>query len=209
MTSNDTYKTVELASEVVLFKEKNSRFYGFVFPLESETEVKLLLEILKKQYPNAQHYCYAYQIGTENKTHKICDDGEPSGTAGLPIFGQIQSFEVTNILVVVVRFFGGIKLGVGGLVSAYKKCAQIALDNCTIKEKTIDIDFLICFDYSKMNMVMRIIKGKKLEVVSQEIISDISTNSLNVYVKIKTRKNNFRIVFDAFSSVYGITIEEI
>ena len=127
MEYKDTYKTISFPSEEILFKEKNSKFFGYSFPILSEEEVKPIVDSLRKQYPNAVHYCYAYLIGTEMTIHRANDDGEPSNTAGIPIYGQIQSFGVTNVLVVVVRFFGGVKLGVGGLISAYRTTAQMVL----------------------------------------------------------------------------------
>src|SRR5690606_1222307 len=126
MIENDTYKTIDKASDEVLFKEKNSKFFGYAFPISNEDDVKIHLETLKKQHHSARHWCYAYQLGTQANTitFRANDDGEPNNSAGMPIYGQIQSFEVTNVLVVVVRYFGGVKLGVGGLISAYKTAAQ-------------------------------------------------------------------------------------
>jgi uncharacterized YigZ family protein len=141
---NDTYKTIASESEEVLFKEKGSKFFGYAFPIQNEDEVKPIIENLKKQHPNAVHYCYAYQLGTAPKiSYRANDDGEPSNTAGTPIYGQIQSYGLTNILVVVVRIFGGTKLGVSGLISAYKTTAQMTLEASEVVEKTIDVDFLI------------------------------------------------------------------
>src|SRR5690606_17315492 len=142
--------------------------FGYCFPVQSENEVKEILEKIKKEHYSARHWCYAFQIGTEQTFYRANDDGEPSGSAGLPIYGQIQSFEVTNILVVVVRYFGGVKLGVGGLVTAYKETAKMALENSEIIEKTIDIHYKIKFDYKDMNRVMRIIKEKNLNVIKQK-----------------------------------------
>ncbi|HKO75942.1 MAG TPA: YigZ family protein, partial [Flavobacterium sp.] len=156
MEIKDTYNTIAFSSEESLFKEKSSKFFGYAFPIESEEEVKPIIEVLKKQHPHAVHYCYAYQIGIETIQYRANDDGEPSNTAGTPIYGQIQSFGLTNVLVVVVRIYGGIKLGVGGLISAYKTSAQITLESCEIIKKTIDIPFQISFDYKNMNKVMRV-----------------------------------------------------
>ena len=156
----DTYKTIEISVENILYKEKNSKFFGFAYPVTSEIEVKTHLENLKAEHFSARHWCYAYQIGTEKIQYRANDDGEPNNSAGMPIYGQIQSFEVTNVLVVVVRYFGGVKLGVGGLISAYKTAAQMALENAIIIEKTINKHFVISFGYAHMNKVMRIIKEK-------------------------------------------------
>jgi uncharacterized YigZ family protein len=202
----DTYNTIALPSEESLYKEKNSKFFGYAFPIESEEEVKPIIEILKKQHPHACHHCYAYQIGTENIQYRANDDGEPSNTAGTPIYGQIQSFGLTNVLVVVVRIYGGIKLGVGGLISAYKTSAQITLEASEIIEKTIDIHFQISFDYKNMNKVMRVIKEKKVDIVSQEMEINEDTNLPIGKIIIKTRKKNAEMIFDIFKSLFEIDI---
>jgi uncharacterized YigZ family protein len=202
----DTYNTIAFPSEETLFKEKNSKFFGYAFPIESEEEVKPIIEILKKQHPHACHHCYAYQIGTETIQYRANDDGEPSNTAGTPIYGQIQSFGLTNVLVVVVRIFGGVKLGVGGLISAYKTSAQLTLETSEIIEKTIDIHFQITFDYKNMNKVMRVIKEKKLDIVSQEMEIDEDTDLPIGKIVIKTRKKNAEMVFDIFKSLFEIDI---
>lgn len=129
MSQKDTYKTIDTSPEPVLFKDKNSKFYGYIFPVKTKENVKASLEKLKKEHHSARHWCYAYQLGTETITYRANDDGEPSNSAGMPIYGQIQSFEVTNVLIVVVRYFGGVKLGVGGLINAYKTTAQLALND--------------------------------------------------------------------------------
>ncbi|GAA6772925.1 hypothetical protein AAGS39_36790 [Flavobacterium sp. CGRL2] len=151
------------------------------------------MKTLKKQHPHAVHYCYAYQLGAGNKiSYRANDDGEPSNTAGAPIYGQIQSFGVTNVLVVVVRIFGGVKLGVGGLIAAYRTTAQMTLETCEIIEKTIDESFLISFDYKNMNKVMRVIKEKKLEITSQEMEMDEISGLPIGKITIKTRKKKCR-----------------
>jgi uncharacterized YigZ family protein len=198
----DLYRTIEIPSEPVLFKEKNSKFFGYAFPVSSEEAVKHHLEQLKKQHFGAVHFCYAYQIGTEKITFRANDDGEPSNSAGMPIYGQIQSFKLTNILVVVVRFFGGVKLGVGGLISAYKTTAQQTLENAEIVEKTIEVNFLITFDYKNINKIMRIIKERNLEIIDQKM-------ELNCEIKIATRKKNAEIIFDIFNSIFEIEIKKV
>lgn len=185
MEIKDTYKTIAFSTSEVLFKEKNSKFYGYAFPVSTQEEIKIHLECLKKQHFSAVHHCYAYQFGTEKIEFRANDDGEPSNSAGMPIYGQIQSFELTNVLIVVVRYFGGIKLGVGGLITAYKTTAQIALETAEIIEKTIDIHYLITFDYKNMNKVMRIIKEKKLQIINQKM-------ELNCEVEISIRKKKCR-----------------
>ena len=209
MEIKDTYNTIAFPSDESLFKEKSSKFFGYAFPIESDDEVKPIIEILKKQYPHAVHYCYAYQIGTETIQYRTNDDGEPSNTAGAPIYGQIQSFDLTNVLVVVVRIYGGIKLGVGGLISAYKTSAQITLESCEIIEKTIDIPFQISFDYKNMNKVMRVVKEKKLEIVSQEMEIDSETDLPIGKIVVKTRKKNAEMIFDTFNSLFEIDIKKL
>lgn len=201
-TEKDTYKTIAVASEEILFKEKNSKFFGYAFPVTSEEEVKKILEHLRKEHFSARHWCYAYQIGTEKIQYRANDDGEPNNSAGMPIYGQIQSFEVTNILVVVVRYFGGIKLGVGGLISAYKNTAQMALENSEIVERTIDKHFIISFEYANMNKVMRIIKEKNLLIIAQKMEMDCE-------IEIATRKKNVQNLLDTFENLYEIKLIEI
>jgi len=198
----DTYKTIAAASEEVLYKEKNSKFFGYAFPVTTEEEIKEILERLRKEHFSARHWCYAYQIGTEKIQYRANDDGEPNNSAGMPIYGQIQSFEVTNILVVVVRYFGGVKLGVGGLISAYKIAAQMALENSEIVERTIDKHFIISFGYANMNKVMRIIKEKNLQIISQKIEMDCE-------IEISIRKKNVQNLLDTFENLYEIKLTEI
>ena len=199
---NDLYKTIDFPSEEVLLKEKNSKFFGYAFPVTSEEDVKENLERLRKEHFSARHWCYAYQIGTEKIQYRANDDGEPNNSAGMPIYGQIQSFEVTNVLVVVVRYFGGVKLGVGGLISAYKTAAQMALENATIVEKTINKHFIISFGYAHMNKVMRIIKEKNLQIVSQKLV-------LFFDIQISIRKKNVQNLLDTFENLYEIKLTEV
>ena len=198
----DTYKTIAIASEDVLYKEKNSKFFGYAFPVATEEEIKEILDRLRKEHFAARHWCYAYQIGTEKIQYRTNDDGEPNNSAGMPIYGQIQSFEVTNVLVVVVRYFGGIKLGVGGLISAYKTAAQMALENSEIIERTINKHFVISFGYANMNKVMRIIKEKNLQIISQKMEMDCE-------IEISIRKKNVQNILDTFDNLYEIKLTEI
>jgi uncharacterized YigZ family protein len=205
----DTYTTIAQATDEVLFKEKSSKFFGYAYPIESEEEVKPLIDILRKQHPHAVHYCYAYQIGTEKVSYRANDDGEPSNTAGAPIYGQIQSFGLTNVLLVVVRIFGGIKLGVGGLITAYKTTAQLVLEDAEIIEKTIDIHFLISFDYKNMNKVMRVIKEKKLDIVTQTMELEEDSEQTLGKIEVKTRKKNAEMIFDIFDKLFEIDIKHL
>ena len=202
MEIKDTFKTIASPSTEILFKEKNSKFFGYAFPVTAEDEIKLHLDKLRKKHFGAGHFCYAFQLGTDTLFFRVNDDGEPNNSAGMPIYGQIQSFGLTNILVVVVRFFGGVKLGVGGLISAYKTAAQMALEESVILEKTIDVHFQISFDYKNMNKVMRIIKEKNLEIISQQMKESCQ-------IKIATRKKNAEMIFDIFSNLFEIEIKKI
>ncbi len=169
MENTDRYKTLSGPSEEILFKEKKSKFFGYAYPIESEDEVKPLIERLKKQHHTANHVCYAWQLGTSEPRYRANDDGEPNNSAGMPIYGQIQSFEVTNVLVAVARIFGGTKLGVGGLITAYKTAAQMALEGSPIVERIEKAHFTIHFGYETMDRVMRIIKQHHLEIVAQKL----------------------------------------
>jgi len=201
LIEKDTYKTIETITEAVLFKDKNSKFYGFAFPLQNENEVKQHVEILKKKHHAARHWCYAYQLGTQTFSFRANDDGEPNNSAGMPIYGQIQSFDVTNILIVVVRYFGGIKLGVSGLINAYKTTAQLALEASKIVEKTINTEFRITFDYKHMNKVMRIIKENNIAITNQKLELDC-----NIYISV--RNKDATSVFNAFNTLFDIQITE-
>ena len=201
-SENDTYKTISSASEEVLYKEKNSKFFGYAFPVSNEEEIKEHLDRLRKEHFSARHWCYAYQIGTEKIQYRANDDGEPNNSAGMPIYGQIQSFEVTNVMVVVVRYFGGVKLGVGGLISAYKTAAQMALENSEIVEQTINKFFTISFEYVHLNKVMRIIKEKNLQIVSQKMKMDCE-------IQISIRKKNVQNLLDTLENLYEIKLTEV
>ena len=199
---NDCYKTILKPSKETLFKEKGSKFFGYAFPVFTENDVKNCLEELKKKHHSARHFCYAYQIGIEKIKFRANDDGEPNSSAGLPIYGQIQSFEVTNVLVVSVRYFGGTKLGVGGLISAYKTSAQLTLEIAKIIEKTIDIQFKLNFNYDMMNAVQRIIKERNITIINQKL-------ELNCEYIISIRKKDAETIFDVFENLYKVDIKPI
>ena len=200
MDSTDSYKTIDRPTEEILFKEKNSKFYGYAFPINSEEDVKALIDPLKKKHFNAVHFCYAFQTGINPIYFRANDDGEPSNSAGMPIYGQIQSFGVTNILVVIVRYFGGTKLGVGGLISAYRTAAQMTLEISPIITKTINVHYLISFDYKNINKVMRVIKEKNIEIVAQKM-------ELICEIEIATRQKNAESIFNTFNSMFEIEIK--
>ena len=196
---NDTYKTLSAPSEETLYKEKNSKFFSYAFPIVNEDAVKPLLEEVRKKHSSAGHCCYAFQLGSDKIQYRTNDDGEPNNTAGMPIYGQIQSFGVTNVLVVVVRYFGGVKLGMGGLISAYRTSAQMALEASDIIEKTINVEYKLKFGYAVMNKVMRVIKEKNLNIISQKMEMDCE-------IVIATRKKNAPMVLEAFENLYEVVV---
>jgi uncharacterized YigZ family protein len=200
LKEKDTYQTILVPSEEVLFKEKNSKFFGYAFPVSNESQINNYIIQLKKQHHSARHYCYAWQIGTEITQYRVNDDGEPNNSAGQPIFGQIQSFNVTNILIVIVRYFGGTKLGVGGLISAYRTAAQMAMEASNIMVKTINIEYDIIFDYKNMNKVMRIIKEKNLYIINQQL-------EISCKIGISVRRKNSQEIFDIFNSIKNVNIK--
>lgn len=162
----DTYKTVKEAAEG-LYKEKGSKFMAYVYPVTTEEQVREIVTTLKEKYYDARHHCYAYMLGADKKRFRANDDGEPSSTAGKPILGQILSNDLTNVLIVVIRYFGGIKLGVSGLIAAYKAAAADAVANARIVEKTVDESIRIRFSYLVLNDVMRIIKEENPDVLER------------------------------------------
>jgi uncharacterized YigZ family protein len=200
MEVNDAYKTIEKPSVETLFKDRNSKFFGYTFPVLNEDNVKDAIEGLKKKHHSARHFCYAWQFGTETIRFRANDDGEPSNSAGMPIYGQIQAFGVTNILIVSVRYFGGTKLGVGGLINAYRSSAQLALEASDILEKTINIEFQLSFGYDIMNKVMRIVKERNLNIVSQQL-------ELSCQYIISVRKKEAATVFEIFTNLYKVEIK--
>jgi uncharacterized YigZ family protein len=197
----DTYKTIARQGKETLFKERGSKFFGYAFPVTSEEDVKEHLEKLKKQHHTARHFCYAWQLGKEYDSYRANDDGEPVNSAGMPIYGQLQAFDVTNVLVVSVRYFGGTKLGVGGLIQAYKTSAQLALEASKIVKRTINEEYDISFEYPEMNIVMRIIKDENLKIVSQKM-------ELACEMKISVRKKEAKRIFQLFKNTYKVTIKK-
>ncbi len=165
--ADDTYKTLAAPAEG-LYKEKGSKFLAFAYPVQSEEAVKVLVEAKRKEYFDARHHCYAYILGAIKTVYRINDDGEPSGTAGKPIHGQLLSFDLTDTLVIVVRYFGGIKLGVSGLINAYRAATRNALEQASIVEKTVDSRYRVFFRYEQMNDVMRLLKQFELTPLNQQ-----------------------------------------
>ena len=201
LENTDTFNTITEPSEEALFKDRGSKFLGYAFPLQQEGEVKPIIENLKNGHYKARHWCYAWQMGVENVQYRVNDDGEPNNSAGQPIYGQILSIDLTNVLVVVVRYFGGTKLGVGGLVNAYKTAAQITLESAKIVTKTIDNHFKVFFEYPQMNTVMRIVKELNLHLIEQKM-------ELTCEFTIAIRKSEAHRVSEAFSGLKGVRILE-
>lgn len=194
----DSYKSIKSLSEG-LFKDKGSKFFSFAYPIETEEQVKLIIKELKKKYHDARHHCFAYRIGPTENIFRVNDDGEPSGTAGKPIYGQILSNNLSDILIVVVRYFGGTLLGASGLINAYKLSALEAIKNAEIIEKVVKQQLEIQFSYEIMSMVMRIIKEENLEILNQEL-----TNNCKIVLNI--RENDVLRIKDKFLNVYGIAV---
>lgn len=164
---DDTFKTIEKPSEG-LFKDKGSRFISYAFPVNSEDEIREIVQSIKKEHHSARHHCYAWRLGSEKLLFRANDDGEPSSTAGKPILGQIQVFDLTNILIVVVRYFGGTLLGVSGLINAYRNAACDAINQAEIVEKLVEKWLLVEFDYIAMNEVMKVFKDEKLPQIDPQ-----------------------------------------
>ena len=169
----DTYKTITEPSEGI-YTEKRSKFIAIALPVRTHEEIKAHLEVYQKKYYDARHVCYAYMLGHERKDFRANDNGEPSGTAGKPILGQINSNELTDILIIVVRYFGGIKLGTSGLIVAYKAAAAEAIASATIVEKTVEDEVTVLFEYPFMNDIMRIVKEEEPEIIQQSYDMDCS-----------------------------------
>jgi uncharacterized YigZ family protein len=199
---DDLYKTITTPSIETLFKDRNSKFYGYAFPVNEETSIKDFLEFLRKKHHTARHFCYAWQLGTESVRFRANDDGEPSNSAGMPIYGQIQSFEVTNILVVSVRYFGGTKLGVGGLINAYRASARLTLESSAIEEKTIDESFQLNFQYDLMSKVLRILKENSITITRQKLEMDCE-------IIIAVRKSHIQKIVKIFETLYRVEIKKL
>ena len=199
--ASDTYKTLSKPSDEILFKEKKSKFFGYAFPIENQVEVKSIIEAIKKKHHTAGHVCYAWQLGVEVIRYRANDDGEPNNSAGLPIYGQIQAFEITNVLVAVARIFGGTKLGVGGLIGAYRNSAQMTLENAEFITKVMQQQFLLSFDYPEMDKVMRVIKQNSWEIISQEM-------KMNCQIVISIRNNDVEQLNYTFQQFHKVVIKK-
>jgi uncharacterized YigZ family protein len=195
---NDAYQTIKYPAEG-LFKEKGSKFLAFAWPVQTEDEITGHLEAVKKKYHDARHHCYAWELGTDGMNFRMNDDGEPSGTAGKPILGQIHSHELTNVLLVVVRYFGGVKLGTGGLIQAYKAATADALEQAEKVEYTIDKSFTIRFAYDMMNPVMRVVDEEGLNVEEQIFEADCR-------MTLSLRESKYDALVSRFRQTYGIEV---
>ena len=167
LETSDTYKTIVSPSEGQ-YKEKGSKFFAFAYPVYSIEEIKEHIERINKEYYDARHRCYAWKLGLSDENYRQNDDGEPSGTAGKPIYGQLLSHSLTNIIVIVVRYFGGIKLGTSGLINAYKTATADAIQNATIVERTVNVYYMVNFAYEAMNDVMRVMKEEQTQILAQD-----------------------------------------
>jgi uncharacterized YigZ family protein len=168
MTQAEFYTTIE-KSAIAEYKDRGSKFIAYAYPVETPDDFKKCLEEVKKEHPKASHHCFAYRIGLDNNVYRVNDDGEPSGTAGKPILGQIDSKQLTNILIVVVRYFGGTLLGVPGLINAYKTAASLVLQVTPTVQKPIEENYILHFDYTQMNEVMMVVKQLNCTVIRQEM----------------------------------------
>ena len=195
----DTYLTISSTSQGI-YKEKGSKFLAFAFPIFSEEEFKNHLTQLKKDYHDARHHCYAFKLGLTENEYRYSDDGEPNNSAGKPIYGQILSKNVTNVGIVVVRYFGGTKLGIGGLVTAYKEATADALNNAIIIEQTVNNYYQITFDYGVMSSVMNFIKKHDL-VVSKQIFEE------HCLIEFKIRQTEASFVVNELEKMEGLKIE--
>ncbi|MGD2034436.1 MAG: YigZ family protein [Bacteroidales bacterium] len=195
---DDSYKTIREASRG-LYKSKGSKFYAFGYPVTTEEEIRLHLQKLKKEHHAARHHCFAYRLGHEDPSYRINDDGEPSGTAGKPIFGRIISYDLTNVLIVVVRYFGGKLLGTSGLLEAYRTAAEDCIKNAVVVKRTIDAAFEIEFGYGQMNEVMRIINEGEVKI-GRQVFEDHCKMELSI------RKGGYEKITGEFMKIKDLTI---
>jgi uncharacterized YigZ family protein len=199
MLFDDTYKTIAEASEGI-FRDRGSKFIGYAYPISSEDEVKNILTNLRSEHAKARHFCWALRLSPDRSIFRIQDDGEPSGTAGRPILNTMLSADITNLLIVVVRYFGGTLLGVPGLINAYKTAAAEAIQAANIIEKTVNDFYEVQFDYLVMNDVMKLIKEEKLNVLSQDFDNTCS-------MKIEIRKASLNAILGKIEKIEGVKLK--
>lgn len=196
---DDTYKTIEEPSEGI-FRDKGSKFIAYAYPFKDESKLKEIIAVLKTEHPKARHHCWAYRLTPDRTVFRVNDDGEPSGTAGRPILNVLLSQDITNVLVVVVRYFGGTLLGVPGLINAYKTATQEAIDNNVIVERTVNDIYAVHFDYLQMNDVMKIVKEYDLKVLSQNFDTSCT-------IHIEMRKLQVNELVGKLESIEGIEVD--
>ena len=201
MSEPDFYTTIEKSSTAE-FKDRGSKFIAYAFPIETADDFKKQLQNLKKEHPKAVHHCFAYRIGTDGNNFRSSDDGEPSGTAGKPILGQIDSKELINVAVIVVRYWGGTLLGVPGLINAYKASAAMALQVTPIVQKQVEILYSIEFDYTQMNDVMMILKQFNCNVITQEM-------QLFCMIKTGIAKNRLNEVLYRLNDLQNVSVKKL
>jgi uncharacterized YigZ family protein len=199
MLFDDTYQTIEKPTESI-FRDRGSKFLGFAYPINSDNDIKGIVAKLKAEHPKANHHCWAMRLGTDRSVYRVNDDGEPSGTAGRPILNILLSKDITNILVVVVRYFGGTLLGVPGLINAYKVATEEALKLAVIVQKTVNDIYTIKFDYLQMNDVMRVIKDENLSVLEQQFDNDCS-------MQLSVRKMQVEQTLGKLGKVTGLRVK--
>lgn len=197
----NTFKTISKLSEAI-YKEKGSKFLSFAIPVTDVSEVKEILEGYRKRFYDSRHVCYAYMLGANREIFRTNDDGEPSGTAGRPILGQINSFELTNVLVVVVRYFGGILLGTSGLIKAYKEAAKEAIKQAEIIEKTVKDYFKIKFKYELLNDVLRVFKDFEPSIIKSEL-------QYSCYYEVEVPKAQSEHFFNKLENIHGVEISQV
>lgn len=199
MLFDDTYKTIAAPSEGI-FRDRGSKFLGYAYPVNSDADIKPIVAKLKAEHPKANHHCWAIRLGIDRSVFRVNDDGEPSGTAGRPILNTLLSKNITNVLVVVVRYFGGTLLGVPGLINAYKLATEAALEQAQIIEKTVNDVYAITFEYALMNDVMRIIKEEHLQVLEQ-------IAELDCIIKFSVRKTQVEQVMGKLNTHKGLKVQ--
>jgi len=197
----DSYKTLLKATEEVVYKDRNSKFYGYAFPLISEAEAGELLEQLATRHRKASHLCYAWQWGVWQPSHRVNDGGEPTHSAGMPIFGQIQSFGLTNVLVAVIRIYGGTKLGIGGLIQAYRTTARMALEAGVVITKTLEQEYFVKCDYPKLGALLKILSQPGISILRQELERQCT---LHISVRLKEAEKTEAII----RNTPGVSLEK-
>jgi uncharacterized YigZ family protein len=199
MLFDDSYKTIESASEGI-FRDKGSKFIGYAYPIRSQIEVKPIITKLRTEHAKANHFCYAYRLTPDRSVFRVNDDGEPSGTAGRPILNCLLSEDITNILIVVVRYFGGTLLGVPGLINAYKTASIEAIKAASVISKTVNDVYEAHFDYLQMNDVMKLSKEENLQIIGQQF-------DTNCILKFEVRKAQLNQVLSKFDKIEGVKLK--